>query len=131
MKLLVVKKQLLTRGKDEVFPAIHAFEYLVLEFHDPVTCRRNYLAGNSRPPRKSTDLPGPGHHGGLLQLRLAFGGGKGLLERECESHERRDTNWRHRGPAIVLQKSAGPGQLAILLEAPCCQSDSHLQQKVL
>jgi hypothetical protein len=40
MKLLVVKKQLLTRGKDEVFPAIHAFEYLVLEFHDPVTCRR-------------------------------------------------------------------------------------------
>jgi hypothetical protein len=34
-----VKKQLLAGGEDEVLPAVHAFEYLVLEFHDPVDCR--------------------------------------------------------------------------------------------
>jgi len=39
MKLLVVKEQLLAGGEDEVLPAVHAFEYLVLEFHDPVDCR--------------------------------------------------------------------------------------------
>jgi hypothetical protein len=40
MKLLVVKEQLLAGGKDKVFTAVHAFEYIVLEFHDPVACRR-------------------------------------------------------------------------------------------
>jgi hypothetical protein len=39
VKLFVVKKQLLAGGEDEVLPAVHAFEYLVLEFHDPVDCR--------------------------------------------------------------------------------------------
>ncbi|HEY3989318.1 MAG TPA: hypothetical protein VGM02_08475 [Acidobacteriaceae bacterium] len=40
MKLLVVKKELLAGGEDEVLPAVYAFEYFVLEFHDPVDCRR-------------------------------------------------------------------------------------------
>jgi hypothetical protein len=52
VKLLVVKKQLLAGGKDKVFSAVHAFEYLVLKFHDPVVAGITCLAGTSRPPRK-------------------------------------------------------------------------------
>jgi hypothetical protein len=39
MELLVVKEKLLAGGEDKVLPAIHAFKYFVLEFHDPVVCR--------------------------------------------------------------------------------------------
>jgi hypothetical protein len=53
MKLLVVEKQLLAGGEDEVLPAVHTFEYLVLEFHDPVDCRCTVEPAISRPPRKS------------------------------------------------------------------------------
>jgi hypothetical protein len=49
VKLLVVKKKLLTRGKDEVFSAIDTPEYLVLEFHDPVVCRSSTAGGNLPP----------------------------------------------------------------------------------
>jgi hypothetical protein len=79
MKLFVVKKQLLTGGEDEILPAIHAFEYLVLEFHDPVACRRTIWPATPALLENQTNLPGPGHRSGLLQLQLAFGGGKGLI----------------------------------------------------
>jgi hypothetical protein len=51
VKLLVVKEQLLAGGEDKVFSAVHAFENLVLEFHDPVVCRHG-SGSNARPPRK-------------------------------------------------------------------------------
>jgi hypothetical protein len=60
VKLLVVKKQLLTSGEDEVLPAVHAFEYLVLEFHDPVACRRTTWPATPALLENRTDLPGPG-----------------------------------------------------------------------
>lgn len=68
MKLLVVKKELLTRGKDEIFSAIDTPEYLVLEFHDPVVCRF-CKAATSRLLEKS-ELNWPGHRSGLLQLHV-------------------------------------------------------------
>jgi hypothetical protein len=74
-----VKKQLLTGGEDEVLPAIHAFKYLVLEFHDPVACRRTTWPATPALLENQTDLPGPGHRSGSLQLQLAFGGGKGVI----------------------------------------------------
>jgi hypothetical protein len=77
-----VKKQLLAGGEDEVLPAIHAFKYLVLEFHDPVACRRTTWPATPALLENRTDLPGPGHRSGLLQLQLAFGGGKGRLAKD-------------------------------------------------
>jgi hypothetical protein len=60
MKLLIVKKKLLSGGEDKFLPAVHASEYLVLEFHDPVDCRsavsqrlhgcENGLDDRNRPP---------------------------------------------------------------------------------
>jgi hypothetical protein len=55
VELLVMKKQLLTGGKDEVLPAVHAFQYLVLEIHDPVIAKP--LNGRRLPPpRKLTEI---------------------------------------------------------------------------
>ena len=59
MKLLVVKEQLLAGGKDEVFPAIHAFEYLVLKFHDPVACRRTTWPATPALLENRTNFLGP------------------------------------------------------------------------
>jgi len=58
VKLLIVKKQLLTGGEDKILPAIHAFEYLVLEFHDPVVAAA--LPGRQFPPSSKIEpnLPG-------------------------------------------------------------------------
>jgi hypothetical protein len=74
MKLLVVEKQLLAGGEDEVLPAVHTFEYLVLEFHDPVDCRCTVEPAISRPPRKSIrSYLGPAAETALLQLQQPVG----------------------------------------------------------
>jgi hypothetical protein len=62
VKLFVVKKQLLAGGEDEVLPAVHAFEYFVLEFHDPVAYRRlPWPAAPALLENRTEKLPGPGH----------------------------------------------------------------------
>jgi hypothetical protein len=68
-----VKEQLLAGGEDKILPAIHAPEYLVLEFHDPVACRR--IAWPAAPAllENRTNLPGPGHRSGLQQLQKLWG----------------------------------------------------------
>jgi len=74
MKLLVVKEQLLAGGKDEVFPAVHAFKYLVLEFHDPVVCRRTTWSATPALLEKSNRLTlGPATEAAYCNWQLALG----------------------------------------------------------
>jgi hypothetical protein len=68
-----VKKQLLAGGEDEVLPAVHAFEYLVLEFHDPVACRRDAWLAAPALLEKRTELARARHRSGLLQLHQPWG----------------------------------------------------------
>jgi hypothetical protein len=72
MKLLIVKKQLFSGGEDKILPAVHALEYLVLEFHDPVVATL-FLAGNARPPRKIPNLPGPATEAASLHFQRPLG----------------------------------------------------------
>lgn len=102
VKLLVVKKKLLTGGEDEILPAIHAFQYLVLKFHDPVACRST-AKRQLPPPRKSPNLPGPATEAALLHLQQQMG--EENWERGTRSSVGRR---RHRGPAIV-STICGPG----------------------
>jgi hypothetical protein len=109
-----VKEQLLAGGEDEVLPAIHAFEYLVLEFHDPVACRRTTWPATPALLENRTDLPGPGTEW-LTATATSLGGGKGLLEgidlphavEPGETPRARD----------CLKQICGPGVYAVLLKA--------------
>lgn len=113
MKLLVVEKQLLAGGKDEVLPAVHTLEYLVLEFHDPVIAAAMWSrqlpallvnrteATWAQPPKR-------------LYCTCNNLWGRKLERGMVVFYDCRWLSRRHRGPAIGVYESAGPGGL------PCC-----------
>jgi hypothetical protein len=94
-----VKKQLLAGGEDEVLPAVHAFEYFVLEFHDPVAYRR--LPRPAAPAlleNRTENYLGPATEAAYSNC-VNLGGGE-VREGDgwCKLCK---TSRRHRGPAIV------------------------------
>ena len=127
VKLFVVKKQLLAGGEDEVLPAVHAFEYFVLEFHDPVACRHSaWLAApallekrtelaRARPPKRPT--------------ATASTLGEEKLERNNMGNTRSragDTE----GPRF-LYESAGPGDCLLPSPALCAPFSGYVSAPVL
>jgi hypothetical protein len=108
VKLLVVKEQLLAGGKDEIFAAIHAPEYLVLKFHDPVASR--HIAWPAAPAllenRNPTWAQPPKR---LTATALTFGGGE--LEGESSHAYVISSRYEPETPRArdCLLRSAGPG----------------------
>jgi hypothetical protein len=108
MKLLVVEKQLLASGEDEVFPAVHTFEYLVLEFHDPVIAAAMWSRQfPALLENRNRSYLGPAAEAALLHLQQPVG--EELERGMVVFYECRWLSRRHRGPAIGLYESAGPG----------------------